>query len=297
MDVSVIIVNYNTKELIADCIRSIHEKTTEITYEIIVTDNASSDGSQKMIKDTFPDVILIELAENIGFGRANNKAVDLAKGKYLFLLNSDTRLLNNSLLYFFNFMEEKNKRNEIGSIGSLLIDFNHNICHSSGYFPNFYSDIKLVLLSYIKPGIKKKEITTFNLYQDSFDVDYITGADLFIERNIYEKLGGFDPDYFMYYEETDLQFRMNKLNLKRKIIAGPQIIHLEGGSFNSKKKSNHKRIMFDISRFIYFKKNHSIIIYKTYRIIYFCVRAITYLDKSYTKQERIDYIRSLTKKV
>jgi len=90
MDVSIILVSYNTKDLTRDCIKSIYEKTQDVSYDIFVVDNASSDGSQQMIKEEFPDVKLIESLENLGFGRANNIAIKQSDAKYCFLLNTDT---------------------------------------------------------------------------------------------------------------------------------------------------------------------------------------------------------------
>ena len=113
MHVSIIIVNYNTKTLLADCLRSIYAQTTDMNYEIIVSDNGSTDGSIEMIKSEFPNVILIENNANLGFGGANNRGLAIAKGKYIFYLNSDTILLNNVTKYFYDFFEE-HKDDEAG---------------------------------------------------------------------------------------------------------------------------------------------------------------------------------------
>ena len=298
MDVSIIIVNYNTRELISNCIRSIFEKTTDIDYEIIVVDNASNDGSQQMITDKFPKVKLIEFTENIGFGRANNRGVKIAKGKYLFFLNSDTELKNNSVKFFFDFMEQYNTKENIGAVGSLLLDIEGNPIHSSGSFLKPLNDIFFIIKKYINPNIKKKERKFFDQNENSFYVDYITGADLFIPRHVFDKLNGFDEIFFMYCEETDLQLRMKKQNLRRLIIKGPEIIHFEGSSFNYiKKKSNLRRILIDTSHFIYFKKNCSLLSYYLYRILFVFARFLTIVDNSYTLNERIYYLKNLIKKV
>ena len=100
LDVSVRIVNYNTKDVIHNCLKSIYEHTKEITFEVIVSDNGSNDGSIEMIKLYFPQVVLIENNSNLGFGAANNRGFSLAKGKYIFYLNSDTMLNNNTVKFF-----------------------------------------------------------------------------------------------------------------------------------------------------------------------------------------------------
>ena len=97
MDVSIIIVNYNTKDLLVNCLNSIYEKTKDVLFEIIIVDNASIDGSEEMIKNDFKEVVFIQSGDNIGFGRANNLGIKEAKGDCIFLLNSDTILLNNAI--------------------------------------------------------------------------------------------------------------------------------------------------------------------------------------------------------
>ena len=108
MDVSVIIVNYNTVELTKQCILSIYNQTKDVNFEIIVVDNNSEDNSVKIIENNFPQVILINNSDNIGFGRANNLGVEIAKGKYIFFLNSDTILLNNAIKIFVDYMRKNN---------------------------------------------------------------------------------------------------------------------------------------------------------------------------------------------
>ena len=131
LDVSIIIVNYNTKELIFNCLESIFSHTNGITFEVIVSDNGSSDGSIEMLKKDFPKVILIENGKNLGFGSANNKALEIAKGKYVFYLNSDTILLNNAVKIFFDYFESHAELN-IGGLGCNLQDKNGNITYSAG---------------------------------------------------------------------------------------------------------------------------------------------------------------------
>lgn len=312
MDVSIIIVNYNTKDLITNCIQSINEKTTGIDYEIIVVDNASSDGSQYRIKNLFPNVKLIALNENIGFGRANNYATTVSKGKYLFFLNSDTKLKNNAVKIFFNFMETNCSTIKIGAIGSLLLNERGEICHSSSQFPRFKNDIIMTIKTKIYYLLgenfvnklktrfsyfyKKTEKRYFSETESFYNVDYITGADLFMFAETFTNLGGFDKRYFMYYEETDLQYKMKQNNLERIIIKGPEIFHYESLSFGSaSKKSNLKRIYLDTSRFLYYKKNYNKSIYYLFRFTFFFIQLFSILNTSYTAKERIDYLKKLLK--
>ena len=119
MDVSIIIVNYNTQELTLQCLRSVYEKTAGISFEVIVVDNASSDDSVKQVRIEFPQVILIESPENLGFGRANNLGFENSTGDYIFLLNSDTLLINNAIEILWRFL---NQNFDIAIVGGQLFE-------------------------------------------------------------------------------------------------------------------------------------------------------------------------------
>ena len=140
MQVSIIIVNYNTKQILCNCLNSIYSHTKDITFEVIVSDNGSTDGSINLIKSQFPQVILIENNANLGFGAANNRALDIAKGKYIFYLNSDTVLLNNACKIFYNYFEQYQNEN-IGAIGANLLDEENNVIHSYGSFGGYKKNL------------------------------------------------------------------------------------------------------------------------------------------------------------
>lgn len=263
MDVSIIIVNYNTKELLKNCLFSIIEQTKDIDYEIIVSDNASSDGSVEIIKKEFPQVLLIENKENLGFGKANNKGLEIAKGKYIFYLNSDTILLNNAVKIFFDYWENSLFTHEIGALGTNLIGKDRSVVISSANFPSVNNEYKY-LIHCLLSSLYLKKIYYFLFKKNSNykkiigEVDFIIGADLFL-RN--DKSAKFDERYFMYYEESDLQLQLANKGLKRILIDGPQIIHLEGGStkenrqmYDFKKKSSQ---FYWTSSILYLEKNLS----------------------------------------
>jgi len=260
MDVSIIIINYNTKDLIINCLKSIYEKTHNIGFEIIVVDNNSSDGSQEAIKKNFVDVILIENNENIGFGRANNIGYEAANGKYIFLLNSDTYLLNNAIKSFYDTFEQL--PNDVSCLGSLLLNEDRKFVRSFG---NFIILKRLIKSSFLTLMNKKKSYLDSQMLSSlklPFEVEVVIGADLFIRRNVIEKLGFFDPRFFMYHEENDLQRRFYNSGYKQFIIDGPKIVHLEG---KSSKKMNTLIIE---GTFIYLKKWENRFLYYLYRIMY-----------------------------
>lgn len=266
MDVSIIIVNYNTKELTKNCLTSIYEHTCDIDFEVIVSDNGSTDGSIEMIRTEFPQIVLIENKTNLGFGAANNRGLKKAKGKYIFYLNSDTVLLNNAVKMFFDYWENSPEKENIGALGGILLDENLEVTHSGGDLPT-YEQIcavqKQFLLGHIKWSVCKvfglqnfvlnywmKKKTNKNVVHGK--IGYITGADLFI-RN--DKFAHYDEHFFLYYEETDLQNRLvlaGKINF---LIEGPLIIHIE-----KKREKNFPITTFSVvqsqrSALYYVKKN------------------------------------------
>ncbi len=222
VDVSIIIVNYNSRQMLCDCLASVYKYTADIRFEIIVVDNASTDGSEQCVRSSFPQVRWVDSGGNIGFGRANNLGAERAEGKYLFLLNADTLLLNNAVKLFFDYAEAR-QGERLGVLGCHLCDKEGKPNNSAGDFPTPLSEIGYLLG---KAGLAKARESA-----GAADVGYVIGADMFVRRDVFHELGGFDPHFFMYYEETDLQYRMAQRGYLRRLIDGPRIVHLEGGSF------------------------------------------------------------------
>lgn len=241
MDVSIIIVNYNTKQLLDDCIKSIYEQTKDLSFEIIVSDNGSKDGSLEMLSSIYPHVIQIANNANLGFGAANNRALSIAKGKYIFYLNSDTLLLNNAVKYFFDYFEAKSKDEHIGALGANLLDKNEKIIHSSGKFPAGKTEARNCIKDFIRTiklsiplvnkihFLQKKQIEHDSVDKQPYygKVDYVTGADLFMINDEYAR---FDERFVLYYEDTDLCKNLSLNGKMCYLIDGPKIIHLKGQS-------------------------------------------------------------------
>jgi GT2 family glycosyltransferase len=245
MDVSIIIVNFNTRDLTAQCIESVYENTKDIHFEIILVDNASSDDSRDYFaRDT--RIVFIQSEENLGFGRGNNLGMRYAKGKYFFLLNSDTIVLNNIIKDLFDFAES-NPQLKIGALGTLLLDKQHRVVRSFGRFLSgsffLYQD-KLYQRILIQRNTELK----------FFEVECVLGAALFVSREVVSNVGTFDPKFFMYYEENDWEKRMSKAGYSNYILNKSGIIHLDGASF-SNKLSKYKYSLVQESRWIYAKKH------------------------------------------
>jgi hypothetical protein len=248
MDVSIIIVNYNTCDITRNCLKSIFEQTKDINFEVIVSDNGSKDGSVEMIKEEFPQVVLIENNANLGFGAANNRGLKIAKGKYIFYLNSDTILLNNAIKIFYDYWENSQEKDKIGALGGNLLNEKKEFMHSYGIFPNFLKEVVLVASRLILTfflwlfRLKRKAKTQSEIHKYIGDVDYLTGADLFMRNN---QFAFFDERFFLYYEETYLQKQLKMAGLRRILIDGPEIIHLEG-------QCNYRKNDYTINRYLSF---------------------------------------------
>jgi hypothetical protein len=275
MDVSVIIVNYNTKNLTLACINSIFEKTSGLKFEVILVDNGSNDGSQELFCSD-QRIKYIYSETNLGFGRANNLGYEKALGDYLFLLNSDTYLVNNAIYLLWRQMKDAQNRlrtQKVACAGCMLTDVYGNVVHSYAHFPSMWQSFcgatiypmlwKLHIISCL-PNTSNY-VTEFqkDLF---FDVDYITGADLMVQRCVADELGLFDPDFFMYSEETEMQYRYMKAGYRRLVFFEPQIVHLEGKS--NRKTSPSRATQAMRSELLYFKKTSSSIQYIIFSFFY-----------------------------
>ena len=292
-DVSIVIVNYNTYNLTQACIESIYKRTKGVDFEVIVVDNDSKDDSVIKFRND-SRISLIESNKNLGFGRANNLGVKKAKGRYVFFLNSDTILLNNAVKLMADFMDEHGKRLGIGGLGCLLTGSDGKRTHSYAPFPRMGRVLKDEWgdhflkrfgrrMKRLEEGISIDESMTY------FPVNYVTGADLFVARETINRYGSFDPDFFMYYEEAEMQYRWYKNGLKSYILCSPQIVHLEGGS--QRKASVQRQLTQLKSMFIYFKKTNSRWKYTFFRLAFGIGRFLTFPFQKMTINERCEYLK------
>lgn len=260
MDVSIIMVNYNTIELTRGAINSIFEKTKDIDYEIILVDNNSKDGSHEYFSNLkLQNFEYIQSGSNLGFGKANNLGYKKAKGNYIFLLNTDTLLVNNAIkILYDNIKKSKNT----GIVGGNLYDINMKPTHS--FLKELYSLKTEIYFNFgfileipkkILKIFKEEKRKDFNYTDEVKEVGYITGADMLIRRECIEKVGFFDPDFFMYFEETELTSRIKKAGYKVLSVPKAKIIHLEG---KSSKFKEQKIKMFNDSKFKYFQKVYGV---------------------------------------
>lgn len=287
---SVIIVNYNTLDITKNCLSSIKQFTSGITYEIILVDNASCDGSKEFFS-SIDDITYIWSNDNIGFGKANNLGFNQSRGRYVLLLNSDTLILNNALKLFVDIADAEPDKN-VGCWGCMLIDRNGHLTHSYGEFPTIWKDLfkETILIPYSK-FTGNAECLRQGVTNPKSPVDYIIGADLLIKREVIEQLGLFDPRFFMYNEDVELQWRYHQHGIKRKIINGPMIKHLEGGSAKSQnKKTLSGSIMRLKSKMTYFYITTNSLSFFLYKVLLLLVRIPFFLFSKYDFNEKKDYL-------
>lgn len=291
MDISIIIINYNTKQLLYNCLTSLYNFTVGVEYEIIVVDNGSTDGSSELIKEAFPKVLFINAGKNLGFGNANNLGAKHANGEFLFLLNSDTVLYENSIKVLYDFYRQNEQALKIGVLGCKLVDENLQTINSGGGFPWVKNDLKEYYYVLAEKCLKKKFAPRdpYDFTASFFEIDYVIGADMFMRKSLYEKVGGFDQAYFMYYEESDMQMAIRRLGYKCYITTQSSIIHLEGGSTNRQKYSPFRRLVNQISRNYYFKKNDRKN-YPLYVVSDLALNLTRIFNRNYTFKENLNFI-------
>lgn len=253
MDVSIIIVNYNTLSLTKSCIDSVFDKTEGIEVEVILVDNNSTDGSRDLfsadsrIKYIYNDT-------NLGFGRANNLGLSYAVGRNVLFLNSDTILINNAIKILSDYLD--NNINVAGCGGNLYYeDLTPNMSFVRHY-PSFIWEIN-ALFHGIPSRLLRYDNSMFNFSNEPCPVAYIWGADLMIRKNLLDKYGAFDEDFFMYFEETELCHRLTREGYKIMSVPQAQIIHLNGKS--TKQQKGPSKIYLE-SNFTYIDKTDTLFI-------------------------------------
>jgi hypothetical protein len=244
MELSIIIVNWNTCNLLAQCLASVFDNRPTSSFEVWVVDNASSDGSSLMVQDRFPQVHLIENKENVGFARANNQAIQMSQGRYILLLNSDTIVHPNALEHLVQFIDQ---RAQVGIVGAQLLNEDGTLQPSWGKFPTVWSELI---------GKNVREWHPYSTQNGilAYEVDWVGGACLLICRAAIEQVGLLDESFFMYSEEMDWCFRVKKLGWAVCYYPAAQIIHLGGQS--SRQANARMKAELYRSKLMFFDKHY-----------------------------------------
>jgi GT2 family glycosyltransferase len=230
LDVSIIIVSWNTVGILRDCLRSVYAQTRGIAFEVIVIDNASSDGSPGMVRREFPQAVLIANSDNRGFAAANNQGIDKAAGRYVLLLNPDTIVLDGAIGKSVAFADS---RSEAGIVGCRVLNADRTLQRSCFMFP---SPLNLFLLAtyldrlFPRSRFFGRDRMTWWDAAESRTVDVVCGCFMLVRREALDRVGKLDESYFIYGEETDWCYRFQKAGWQVVFTPDAQIVHLGGGS-------------------------------------------------------------------
>ena len=251
---SIIVVNWNTVELLERCLGCIYREPRPQSIETIVVDNASSDGSVRMVKEKYPTIRLIVNSENVGFARANNQGIQASSGEYILLLNSDAFLMAGTLEKMIEKMESFP---DTGAMGCKLLYEDHSLQRSCQSFPGLRTELwQAFLLDKVFSASR-----VFGMYQMTYwdmndfrEVDVVMGAVLLLRRSALDQIGLLDESFFMYSEEVDLCYRLKLKGWKVRFLPDAQAIHLWGGS--SRKVPAATFVRLYRSRVHFFRKHY-----------------------------------------
>ncbi len=259
LDLSIIIVNWNTRIIVCDCLRSIYEQCGEIDLEVIVIDNASTDGSVEMVKKDFPQVTLIENSQNRGFAAANNQGIAISKGRYVLLLNSDTVVLDNAIAKTVAFADSHPKA---AIVGCRVLNPDRTLQPTCFMFPSILNMLLSSTYLYkLFPKSKffgREQMTWWNR-NDIKEVDVVTGCCMLVRQDAIKKVGSMDEQFFMYGEETDWCYRFRRAGWKVMFTPVCEIIHLGGQS--SRQKRSKMILQLRGSILLFMKKHNSFLKY------------------------------------
>ncbi len=275
VDISIITVSWNVQGLLRQCLASIdcskfqvssfsNLKPETVQLETIVVDNASSDNSVEMLRTEFPSVRVIENKTNVGFSCANNQALAVAQGRYLFLLNPDTELRPNTLQTLFDYAEANPR---VGIIGPELFYGDGTLQSSRRRFPTLATAfLESTKLQQWFP--RNRVLARYYMLDTSDDatqqVDWINGSAMFARREMYEQVGGFDEGFFMYSEELDWCYRAKQAGWQIVYLPTAQITHYEGKS--SEQAVARRDINFNSSKIRFFRKYRGAFVAETLRV-------------------------------
>ena len=253
LDLSIIVISFNTADLTLSCLQNIYQKTLLCRFEVIVVDNASRDGSPEYIKKTFPTAILIRNSQNLGFAAANNQGIKVSKGHYIFLLNSDTIVLDGAIDCLVAYLDT---HPEIGIVGPQLVDKQGKIHFSPRLFPTLSSELFQALHLHIlfpRSRYFGGQLLSWWDHKSERLVDSVEGSALFIRKSVIDQVGLLDTNFFFYSEDIDLCWRVKETGSKVVYYPDAQVIHFGGGSGN---RRSPKLALEDRSGKIYFFQKH-----------------------------------------
>ncbi len=226
MKLSIVIVSFNTKKLLLDCLESVYQTVGDLNLEVIVVDNASTDGSPQAIKDQFPQVKIIANPANTGFAKANNQGIKRAGGEYVILLNSDTVVKSNALRRLVKFMDA---HPQVGIAAPQLLNPNGSIQPNGGFLPRLSNIMAWMLfiddLPWVKPWFWSYQLRGNYHFRHNRSLGWVQGAAMLLRSSMLDQTGPLDENIFMYAEDVDICLRARKAGWQVMLVADAQVIH------------------------------------------------------------------------
>jgi len=253
VDLSIVIVSWNVRDLLRQCLRSILAGSQTCRLEVIVVDNVSTDSSAEMVRAEFPDIHLIVNAENRGFPAANNQGIATAEGRYVLILNPDTEIVGDALATMVAYADA---HPDVGIVGPQLLNEDRSVQSSRRRFPTLAT--ALFESTWLQACAPRRLLARYYVQDQpddaALDVDWVKGAALMARREAIEQVGLMDEGYFMYSEELDWCKRFKDADWRVVYLPAAQIVHYGGKSSDQVVTSRH--IYFQTSKVRYFHKHH-----------------------------------------
>lgn len=287
MDVSIVIVAWNIRDFLRNCLKSIYKESKGIEFEVIYVDNASKDGSVEMVRKNFPKVKIIQNSRNKGFVVANNQAIEEAKGRYVLLLNSDTVVLDDAIAKTIEFADA---HPETAVVGCKVLNPDKTLQPTCFMFPSILN--MLLSTSYLYKLFRRskffgRERMTWWDRSDTREVDVATGCYMLVRREAIDQVGVMDERFFIYADETDWCYRFKKNGWKIMFTPETQIIHYGGQT--TKQMTKEFRLQLQGSGLIFMKLHRNKLAFPLARLLaamffflrvpYWLVRAILYKNE------------------
>lgn len=269
MDMSVIIVNWNSAAFVRKCLASIAANAAGLSLEVLVVDNASYDGVEEIVRKEFPWAKFIQSPANLGFAGANNLGFAHSRGRNVLFLNPDTEVGGPALQRLLGALDSIP---EAGIVGARLLNSDGSLQTSCVQaFPTLLNQV--LDAEILRRRFPRSRLWGMRALFDSDSrpsrVDAVSGACLMVRREVFEKVGGFTPEYFMYSEDVDLCWKVRRAGWSRNYVPFAQVVHHGGGSTNKKKGSSFSTVMFRESRYRYFRRNSGPAYAGAYRLTMF----------------------------
>lgn len=255
-DLSIVVVSYNTRGLLLDCLRSVFEQTGAIRFDVVVVDNDSHDGTVPAVRAQFPGVKVIANPDNRGFSKAVNQALDVSAGRHVLLLNSDTRVQNRAVEKMVDYLD---RHSDVGAVSCKQWTGDGQLYQSCFPFPSIRDHLRYAaFFQRIAPDVHAAMAAARAIdCRVSQDVDWVNGACLMVRRALLERCGGLDEGFFMYFEDVDLCLAIRRHGFRVRHLAEADIVHLIGGS--SGRERARLNMEWEFSRIRYIEKHFPLV--------------------------------------